>query len=114
MHYEIFWVRIVANEMDVLIWVSLAIFAVVIVVAIIAKLMLGKKREKEEAKKIDYQAFVGVGFSFFSAGVVFMILGLTSDFPVALGISFFGLGLIYLVLGLTNRNRGKEKRTAKT
>jgi hypothetical protein len=46
-----------------------------------------------------------MGISFFSIGVVFMILAVTSDFPVAVGIPFFVMGIIYLTPGLTNRSK---------
>jgi glucose uptake protein GlcU len=99
------------NEMDVLVYASLAIFAIVIVVGIVATLLLRKTQEKGEAKKTDYQAFFVLGISFFPLGFIFMVLALTSDFPGEIGIPFLAMGLIYLALGLSNQKKWKKEKT---
>jgi len=96
--------------MDALVWVSLAILAIVVVVAIISALVLRKKCKVEETKEINYQSFFAIGIAFFPLGLVFMILALTSDFPVAVGIPFFAIGIMYLIIGLSNRNKWKRNK----
>jgi len=96
--------------MDVLVYVSLVIFAIVLVVGIVAKLLLSKMQEKGEAEKTDYQVFFVLGISFFPIGLVFMILAVTSDFPIAVGIPLFVMGIFYLILGLSNRNKWKRNK----
>jgi uncharacterized membrane protein len=96
--------------MDVLVYISLAIFAIVIVVGVIAKLLLRKTQEKGKAENTDYQAFFILGISFFPLGFIFMMLALTSDFPIAIGIPFLAMGIIYLTIGLSNRNKWKRNK----
>ncbi len=94
--------------MDVLVYISLAILAIVIVVGVIAKLLLRKTQDEGKAENIDYQAFFILGPSFFSLGFIFMVLALTSDFPIAIGIPFLAMGIIYLTIGLSNRNKNNQ------
>jgi hypothetical protein len=55
--------------MDMLVYISLAILAIVIVVGVIAKLLLRKTQEKGKAENIDYQAFFILAPSFFRLGL---------------------------------------------
>jgi Ca2+/Na+ antiporter len=100
--------------MDVIVYIPLAIFVIVIVVGIIAKLLLRKTEEKGKAEKIDYQAFFILGISFFPLGFIFMMLALTSDFPIAIGIPFLAMGIIYLAIGLSNRNKWERNKNNQT
>jgi L-asparagine transporter-like permease len=104
----------VVNEMDVLVYISLAIFAIVLIVGIVAQLLLRKTQEKEKAEKIDYQAFFILGISFFPLGFIFTVLAVTSDFSIAIGIPFLAMGIIYLAIGLSNRNKWKRNKNHQT
>jgi preprotein translocase subunit YajC len=46
------------NEMGVPVWISLAIFAIVLVVGIIAKLVLRKNRRREKQRKSIIKPFL--------------------------------------------------------
>jgi len=96
--------------MDALGWISLAIWAIVLVVGIISALVLRKKGIVEETKGTTYQTFFVLGISFFPVGIVFTILSLTSDFPVGVGLPLVTMGIFYLIVGLANRNKWKGNK----
>ena len=96
--------------MNVFVWVSLAVLAILWVVGIILALVLRKKWKFREVKETDYQTFFVLGVTFFPLGLVFMILSLTSDFPVGVGLPFFAMGIIYLIMSLSNRDKWKGNK----
>ena len=96
--------------MNDLVSVSLASLAILLVAGIILVFVLQKKRENREARETNYQIYFAMGVAFFPIGLIFMILSLISDFPIAVGIPFFAIGIMYLIIGLSNRNKWKRNK----
>ena len=92
------------------VWISFANLVILLVVRIILVLVLRKKWKVGETKETDYRTYFVMSVTFFPLGLVFMILSLTSDFPVGVGLPFFAMGIIYLIMSLSNRDKWKGNK----
>ena len=94
--------------MNELVLISAVILIIAVVLVAVLTFVMWKKRNTEENREIDYQAFFIMGLAFFPMGLIFTILSFTSDFPSGVGIPFLAMGIIYIVLGLSNQDKWKK------
>ena len=78
---------------------------VVLVLLGILFMVLWKRRKAGIQEEPDYRAFVALGFSFISLGVVLSVVVNPGFF------GFLALGVIYFVIGLKNRDKWKKKES---
>ena len=83
--------------------ISIAIFALLVLIGIILLLLVWKKRGI--VGEPNYQVFFTLGFVWLPVGVVFMLA-----VNLGIGVAFMALGAAYLAIGLANRDKWTQKK----
>ena len=83
--------------------ISIAIFALLVLIGIILLLIVWRKRGI--VGEPNYQVFFTLGFVWLPVGVVFILA-----VNPAIGFAFMALGIAYLAIGLANRDKWEKKK----
>ena len=93
--------------MGPILWVIIATLVAVLILGVIGIRMAIKNKACAKPEE-TYKAFYRMGLIFFPVGLVWVIISIVTDIPVAVGLPLFTMGIIYLAIGLSNKSKWQK------
>jgi amino acid transporter len=88
--------------------ITAAIFAIVLLLGLLMAWMFWKKKKEGKLEEPNYRSFYIMGIIWIPFGIVLMVVYFILQIPFFVGIPLFALGLIFLIIGLANRDKWKK------